>query len=53
VIHNTHVGHGLGQPFAALDRLWTSNPVEHKGTRWSILKSWVDLKPVQAPVASR
>jgi probable F420-dependent oxidoreductase len=32
-----------------LDKLWTSNPVEHHGTRWSVPPSWVDLKPVQQP----
>jgi hypothetical protein len=30
----------LDELLDALDRLWTPNPVEHKGTRWSILKSW-------------
>jgi probable F420-dependent oxidoreductase len=47
-----------GAPFASrgaqfdelldvLDKLWTSNPVEHHGARWSVPQSWVDLKPVQ------
>ena len=33
----------------ALDALWTTNPVQHDGARWSIPESWVDLKPVQRP----
>jgi len=33
----------------ALLALWTTNPVEHEGTRWSIPRSWVDFKPVQRP----
>lgn len=52
--------HAAGAPFArrgaqldelldVLDALWTANPVQHEGTRWSIPESWVDLKPVQRP----
>lgn len=52
--------HAAGAPFArrgaqldelldVLDALWTANPVQHEGTRWSIPESWVGLKPVQRP----
>jgi probable F420-dependent oxidoreductase len=52
--------HAAGAPFArrgaqldelldVLDALWTTNPVQHEGTRWSIPETWVDLKPVQRP----
>ncbi|MBO0880161.1 MAG: TIGR03619 family F420-dependent LLM class oxidoreductase [Mycobacterium sp.] len=44
---------GRGEQFDelldVLDILWTSNPVEHHGARWSVPQSWVDLKPVQQP----
>lgn len=42
-------GAQLDELLDALDRLWTTNPVEHHGKRWSIPPSWVDLKPVRQP----
>jgi probable F420-dependent oxidoreductase len=40
-------GAQLDELLDVLDALWTANPVQHEGTRWSIPESWVDLKPVQ------
>jgi probable F420-dependent oxidoreductase len=42
-------GAQLDELLDALEALWTTNPVEHQGQRWSIPQSWVDLKPVQRP----
>jgi probable F420-dependent oxidoreductase len=42
-------GAQLDELLDALDALWTRNPVQHEGGRWSIPESWVDLKPVQRP----
>jgi probable F420-dependent oxidoreductase len=42
-------GAQLDELLDALDALWTANPVAHKGERWSIPESWVNLKPVQQP----
>ena len=42
-------GAQLDELLDTLDALWTTNPVEHDGARWSVPKSWVDLKPVQQP----
>lgn len=42
-------GAQLDELLDALETLWTTNPVAHQGERWSIPKSWVDLKPVQQP----
>jgi probable F420-dependent oxidoreductase len=42
-------GAQLDELLDALDALWTTNPVQHEGARWSIPESWVDLKPVQRP----
>jgi probable F420-dependent oxidoreductase len=42
-------GAQLDELLDALEALWTTNPVEHQGERWSIPQSWVDLKPVQRP----
>ncbi|HEX2284318.1 MAG TPA: TIGR03619 family F420-dependent LLM class oxidoreductase [Mycobacterium sp.] len=42
-------GAQLDELLDILDALWTTNPVEHQGERWSIPRSWVDLKPVQQP----
>ncbi|WP_067835319.1 TIGR03619 family F420-dependent LLM class oxidoreductase [Nocardia lijiangensis] len=44
-----HRGAQLDELLDILDALWTTNPVEHRGRRWSIPPSWVDLKPVQRP----
>lgn len=42
-------GAQLDELLDALEGLWTTNPVQHDGKRWSIPPSWVDLKPVQQP----
>jgi probable F420-dependent oxidoreductase len=42
-------GAQLDELLDALEALWTTNPVQHDGARWSIPRSWVDLKPVQRP----
>jgi probable F420-dependent oxidoreductase len=42
-------GAQLDEVLDILDTLWTTNPVTHDGERWSIPRSWVDLKPVQQP----
>jgi probable F420-dependent oxidoreductase len=42
-------GAQLDELLDALEALWTANPVQHQGERWSIPESWVDLKPVQRP----
>jgi alkanesulfonate monooxygenase SsuD/methylene tetrahydromethanopterin reductase-like flavin-dependent oxidoreductase (luciferase family) len=42
-------GAQLDELLDVLDALWTANPVQHVGMRWSIPESWVDLKPVQRP----
>lgn len=42
-------GAQLDELLDAVEALWTTNPVEHQGQRWSIPQSWVDLKPVQRP----
>lgn len=42
-------GAQLDELLDALERLWTTNPVQHDGKRWSIPSSWMDLKPVQQP----
>jgi probable F420-dependent oxidoreductase len=42
-------GAQLDELLDALDTLWTSSPVQHRGARWSVPPSWVDLKPVQQP----
>jgi probable F420-dependent oxidoreductase len=42
-------GAQLDELLDVLDALWTTNPVRHEGTRWSMPESWVDLKPVQRP----
>jgi probable F420-dependent oxidoreductase len=42
-------GAQLDELLDTLDALWTTNPVQHQGGRWSIPESWVDLKPVQQP----
>ena len=45
----TRRGAQLDELLDALDALWTTNPVQHQGARWSIPGSWIDLKPVQRP----
>lgn len=42
-------GAQLDEFLDVLDALWTANPVQHEGARWSIPESWVNLKPVQRP----
>jgi probable F420-dependent oxidoreductase len=42
-------GAQLDELLDALDALWTTNPVQHEGARWSIPESWIDLKPVHRP----
>lgn len=42
-------GAQLDELLDVLDALWTTNPVEFEGERWSIPESWVELKPVQKP----
>jgi probable F420-dependent oxidoreductase len=42
-------GAQLDELLDVLEALWTMNPVCHEGPRWSIPKSWVDLKPSQRP----
>jgi probable F420-dependent oxidoreductase len=42
-------GAQLDELLDVLEALWTTNPVEHQGERWSVPQSWVDLKPVQRP----
>lgn len=42
-------GAQLDELLDVLDALWTTNPVEHSGARWSVPESWVDLKPAQRP----
>ena len=42
-------GAQLDELLDVLDALWTTNPVQHEGARWSMSESWVDLKPVQRP----
>jgi probable F420-dependent oxidoreductase len=42
-------GAQLDEVLDALDELWTANPVTHKGERWTIGESWVNLKPAQRP----
>jgi probable F420-dependent oxidoreductase len=45
----SRLGAQLDEMLDALDALWTTNPVEFEGERWSVPESWVDLKPVQQP----
>ncbi len=45
----SHRGAQLDELLDTLETLWTTNPVRHQGSRWSIPESWVDLKPVQRP----
>jgi probable F420-dependent oxidoreductase len=42
-------GAQLDELLDVLDALWTSNPVQHDGERWTVAESWVNLKPVQRP----
>jgi probable F420-dependent oxidoreductase len=42
-------GAQLDELLDALLALWTTNPVEHQGHRWSIPASYVNFKPVQRP----
>ena len=42
-------GAQLDELLDAVDALWTANPVDFEGERWSIPQSWVGLKPVQRP----
>ncbi len=42
-------GAQLDELLDVLLALWTTNPVEHAGTRWTIPRSWVGFKPVQRP----
>lgn len=42
-------GAQLDELLDVLEGLWTTNPVQHDGKRWSIPPSWVDLKPAQRP----
>jgi probable F420-dependent oxidoreductase len=42
-------GAQLDEILDTIDALWTTNPVEHRGARWSVPPSWVDLKPIQQP----
>ncbi|MBF6172205.1 TIGR03619 family F420-dependent LLM class oxidoreductase [Nocardia blacklockiae] len=42
-------GAQLDELLDVLDALWTTNPVEHRGERWSVPPSWIDLKPAQQP----
>jgi probable F420-dependent oxidoreductase len=42
-------GAQLDELLDVLDEWWTNNPVRHRGKRWSVPRSWVDLKPVQRP----
>ncbi len=42
-------GAQLDELLDVLIALWTTNPVQYKGARWSIPDSWVGLKPVQQP----
>jgi alkanesulfonate monooxygenase SsuD/methylene tetrahydromethanopterin reductase-like flavin-dependent oxidoreductase (luciferase family) len=43
------LGAQLDDLLDALLALWTTNPVEHQGHRWSIPASYVNFKPVQRP----
>jgi probable F420-dependent oxidoreductase len=40
-------GPRLDECLDALAAFWSTNPVEHKGTFWTIAASYVDIKPVQ------
>lgn len=42
-------GAQLDEVLDVLQALWTSAPVQYNGSRWSIPRAWVDLKPVQKP----
>lgn len=42
-------GAQLDEVLELLDALWTSAPVQYSGSRWSVPRAWVDLKPVQKP----
>jgi probable F420-dependent oxidoreductase len=42
-------GQQLDELLDVLEVLWTTNPVCYEGPRWSVPKSWVDLKPSQRP----
>jgi len=42
-------GAQLDEVIDVLEAMWTTNPVSHDGTRWTVPESWVDLKPVQRP----
>jgi probable F420-dependent oxidoreductase len=42
-------GAQLDELLDVLEALATTDPVEHRGPRWSIPKSWVGLKPAQRP----
>jgi probable F420-dependent oxidoreductase len=43
------LGTQLDELLDALLAIWTTNPVEHQGHRWSIPRSFIDFKPVQRP----
>jgi probable F420-dependent oxidoreductase len=42
-------GAQLDELLDALLAIWTTNPVEHQGHRWSIPRSFIDFKPMQRP----
>jgi probable F420-dependent oxidoreductase len=42
-------GARLDELLDTLERIWTTNPVQHQGAHWSVPSSWIDLKPVQQP----
>jgi len=42
-------GAALDEMLDALSALWSSDPVEHRGERWSVPEAHVSLKPVQHP----
>ena len=45
----TRRGAQLDEVLDVLDALWTSSPVAHDGSRWTVPESWIDLKPTQRP----
>lgn len=44
-----HRGAQLDEVLDVVEAVWTAAPVAHRGTRWSVPESWVELKPVQHP----
>jgi probable F420-dependent oxidoreductase len=42
-------GAQLDEILDVLDVLWSNDPVEYRGERWTIPESWINLKPVRQP----